>query len=94
MKKIGIVTVGAVTLCWAMYEVSSDNTNTVTHNEASQKVTFKNFSSTAKNEKLAPQILLAQTNSLNSAQFANTILTRLKKIMIYLIPNILIDHLQ
>ncbi|MFY0034940.1 DUF4882 domain-containing protein, partial [Acinetobacter baumannii] len=32
MKKIGIVTVGAVTLCWAMYEVSSDNTNTVTHN--------------------------------------------------------------
>ncbi|TPT65457.1 DUF4882 family protein, partial [Acinetobacter baumannii] len=67
MKKIGIVTVGAVTLCWAMYEVSSDNTNTVTHNEASQKVTFKNFSSTAKNEKLAPQILLAQTNSLNSS---------------------------
>ncbi|PIL53873.1 DUF4882 domain-containing protein, partial [Acinetobacter baumannii] len=49
MKKIGIVTVGAVTLCWAMYEVSYDNTNTVTHNEASQKVTFKNFSSTAKN---------------------------------------------
>ncbi len=27
MKKIGIVAVGAITLCWAMYEVSSDNTN-------------------------------------------------------------------
>lgn len=67
MKRIGIVAVSAVTLCWAMYEVSSDNTNTVTHNEASQKVTSKNFSSTAKNEKLVPQILLAQTNSLNSS---------------------------
>ncbi len=29
MKKIGIVAVSAVTLCWAMYEVSSDNTNTL-----------------------------------------------------------------
>ncbi|NUF38647.1 DUF4882 family protein [Acinetobacter lactucae] len=67
MKKIGIVAVSAVTLCWAMYEVSSDNANTVTPNEASQKVTSKNFSSTAKNEKLAPQMLLAQTNSLNSS---------------------------
>ncbi len=45
MKRIGIVAVSAVTLCWAMYEVSSENTNTVTHNEASQKVTSKNFSS-------------------------------------------------
>lgn len=31
MKKIGIVTVGAVTLCWAMYEVSSDNTNSASN---------------------------------------------------------------
>ncbi|ERH69461.1 putative exported protein [Acinetobacter baumannii 532279] len=45
MKKIGIVAVGAITLYWAMYEMSFDNTNTVTHNEASQKVTSKNFSS-------------------------------------------------
>ncbi len=67
MKKIVIVAVSAITLCWAMYEVSSDNTNTVTHNEASQKVTSKNFSSTAKNEKLTSQTLLAKTNSLNSA---------------------------
>lgn len=67
MKKIGIVAVSAITLCWAMYEVSSDNTNTVTHSESSQKVASKSISSTAKNEKLAPQMLLAQTNSLNSA---------------------------
>lgn len=43
MKKIGIVAVSAVTLCWAMYEVSSDNTNTVTHSESSPKVASKNF---------------------------------------------------
>jgi hypothetical protein len=67
MKKIGIVAVSAITLCWAMYEVSSDNTNTVTHSESSQKVASKSISSTAKNEKLAPQMLLAQTNSLNSS---------------------------
>lgn len=67
MKKIGIVTVSAITLSWAMYEVSSDNTNTVTHSESSQKIASKTISSTAKNEKLAPQMLLAQTNSLNSA---------------------------
>uniref|UniRef100_UPI00300A5EBE DUF4882 family protein n=3 Tax=Moraxellaceae TaxID=468 RepID=UPI00300A5EBE len=67
MKKIGIVAVSAITLCWAMYEVSSDNTNTVTPNQASQKVASKSISSTTKNEKLAPQMLLSQTNSLNSA---------------------------
>ncbi|RJE69043.1 DUF4882 domain-containing protein [Acinetobacter sp. JS678] len=67
MKKIGIVAVSAITLCWAMYEVSSDNTSTVSRNESSQKVASKNFSSTAKNEKLAPQMLLAQTNFLNSS---------------------------
>ncbi|MFW1774010.1 DUF4882 family protein [Acinetobacter seifertii] len=67
MKKIGIVAVSAITLCWAMYEVSSDNTNTVQRNESSQTVASKNISSTTKNEKLAPQILLAQTNSLNSS---------------------------
>lgn len=67
MKRIGIVTVSAITLCWAMYEVSSDNTNTVTHSESSQKVVSKSSSSSVKNEKLAPQMLLAQTNSLNSA---------------------------
>ncbi|WP_127491817.1 DUF4882 family protein [Acinetobacter calcoaceticus] len=67
MKKIGIVAVSAVTLCWAMYEVYPDNTNTVTHNESSQKVASKNISSTTKNEKLAPQMLLTQINSLNSA---------------------------
>ncbi|WP_375038417.1 DUF4882 family protein [Acinetobacter sp. RW6] len=67
MKKIGIVAVSAITLCWAMYEVSSDNTSTVSRNESSQKVTSKNFSSTTKNEKIAPHMLLAQTNSLNSA---------------------------
>ncbi len=50
-----------------MYEVSSDNTNTVTHSESSQKVASKSISSTAKNEKLASQTLLAKTNSLNSA---------------------------
>lgn len=49
-----------------MYEVSSDNTNTVTHNEASQKSHLKLFIN-CKEWKLAPQILLAQTNSLNSA---------------------------
>ncbi|USP38732.1 DUF4882 family protein [Acinetobacter sp. XS-4] len=67
MKKIGIVAVSAITLCWAMYEVSSDNTNTVTHSESSQKAASKSISSTAKNEKLAPQMLLAQINSLNSS---------------------------
>ncbi|WP_217484436.1 DUF4882 family protein [Acinetobacter lactucae] len=67
MKKIGIVAVSAITLCWAMYEVSSDNTSTVSRNESSQKVISKNFSSTTKNEKIAPQMLLAQTNFLNSA---------------------------
>lgn len=67
MKKIGIVAVSAITLCWAMYEVSSDNTNTAPRNESNQKVASKNISSTTKNEKLAPQILLAQTNSLNSS---------------------------
>ncbi|MFV5360103.1 DUF4882 family protein [Acinetobacter oleivorans] len=67
MKKIGIVAVSAITLCWAMYEVSSDKTHTVTHNEASQKVTSKSISSTTKNQKLTPQTLLAKTNSLNSA---------------------------
>lgn len=67
MKKIGIVAVSAITLCWAMYEVYPDNTNTVTHNESSQKVASKNISSTTKNEKLAPQMLLAKTTSLNSS---------------------------
>ncbi|WP_336975844.1 DUF4882 family protein [Acinetobacter pittii] len=67
MKKIGIVAVSAVTLCWAMYEVSSDNTNTVPRNESSQKVASKSISSTTKNEKLASQTLLAQTTSLNSS---------------------------
>lgn len=67
MKKIGIFAVSAITLCWAMYEVSSDNTNTVTHSESSQKVASKKFSSTAKDEKLTSQTLLAKTNSLNSA---------------------------
>ncbi|MBJ8437784.1 DUF4882 family protein [Acinetobacter lactucae] len=62
MKKIGIVAVSAITLCWAIYEVSYNNTNTTPYNESSQKVTSKNFSSTAKNEKLAPQ-----TTSLNSS---------------------------
>ncbi|AMX19433.1 hypothetical protein IEC338SC_2303 [Acinetobacter pittii] len=67
MKKIGIVAVSAVTLCWAMYEVSSDNTTTVSQNKSSQKVASKNFSSTTNNEKLASQTLLAQTTSLNSS---------------------------
>ncbi|MCG6036227.1 DUF4882 domain-containing protein [Acinetobacter baumannii] len=67
MKKIGIVAVSAITLCWAMYEVSSDNTNSVTHNESSKKVASKSISSTTKNEKLAPQMLLAQTTALNSS---------------------------
>ncbi|WP_017389629.1 DUF4882 family protein [Acinetobacter calcoaceticus] len=67
MKKIGIVAVSAITLCWAMYEVSSDNTNTALSKETSQKVASKSISSTAKNEKLAPQMLLTQTNSLNSS---------------------------
>lgn len=67
MKRIGIVTISAITLCWAMYEVSSDNTSTVSRNESGQKVASKTISSTAKNEKLIPQTLLAQTNSLNSA---------------------------
>ncbi|MDA3453081.1 MULTISPECIES: DUF4882 family protein [Acinetobacter] len=67
MKKIGIVTLSAITLCWAIYDVYPDNTNTVTHNDSSKKAGSKNFSSTVKNEKLAPQILLAQTNSLNSS---------------------------
>lgn len=67
MKKIAIVAVSTITLCWAMYEVSSDNTNTALDNESSPKVASKKFSSTAKNEKLAPQTLLAQTTSLNSS---------------------------
>ena len=67
MKKIGIVAVSAITLCWAMYEVSFDNTSTVSRNESGQKVASKTISSTAKNEKLASQTLLAKTNSLNSA---------------------------
>jgi hypothetical protein len=67
MKKIGIVAISAITVCWAMYEVSSDNTIIVSYNESSQKVASKKFSSTAKNEKLASQTLLAQTNSLNSS---------------------------
>ncbi|OCZ52533.1 DUF4882 family protein [Acinetobacter seifertii] len=67
MKKIGIVAISAITLCWAMYEVSSVNTNTVTPNQASQKVSSKSISSTTKNEKLASQTLLAQTTSLNSS---------------------------
>jgi len=67
MKKIGIVAVSAITLCWAMYEVSSDNTHTVTHSESSKKVASKTISSATKNEKLAPQTLLAQTTSLNSS---------------------------
>lgn len=67
MKKIGIVAVSAITLCWAMYEVSSDNTSTSPLNESSKKVASKNFSSTTNNEKLASQTLLAQTTSLNSS---------------------------
>jgi len=67
MKKIGIVAVSAITLCWAMYEVSSDNTNTAPRRESNQKVASKSSSSSVKNEKLAPQMLLAQTNSFNSA---------------------------
>lgn len=67
MKKIGIVAVSAITLCWAMYEVSSDNTSTRPRNESNQKVVSKSSSSTTKNEKTAPQTLLAQTNTLNSA---------------------------
>lgn len=67
MKKIGIVAVSAITLCWAMYEVSSDNKSTRPLNESNQKVASKSSSSSVKNEKLAPQMLLAQTNSLNSA---------------------------
>ncbi|MCZ3070292.1 DUF4882 domain-containing protein [Acinetobacter baumannii] len=67
MKRIGIVAVSAVTLCWAMYEVSSDNTNIAPRSESNQKVASKNISSTTRNEKLAPQMLLAQTNSLNSS---------------------------
>ncbi|ADI90846.1 DUF4882 family protein [Acinetobacter oleivorans] len=67
MKKIGIIAVSAITLCWAMYEVSSDNTSTRPLNEANRKVASKSSSSSVKNEKLAPQMLLAQTNSLNSA---------------------------
>lgn len=50
-----------------MYEVSSDNTNTTAGNTSSQKVASKNISSNTKNEKLAPQMLLAQTNYLNSS---------------------------
>ena len=67
MKKIGIVAVSAVTLCWAIYEVSSNNTNTVTHSETSPKVASKSSALSVNNEKLVPQLLLAQTNSLNSA---------------------------
>lgn len=67
MKKIGIIAASAITLCWAMYEVSSDNTSTRPHNESNQKVVSKSSSSTTKNEKTAPQTLLAQTNTLNSS---------------------------
>ncbi|WP_216070171.1 DUF4882 family protein [Acinetobacter oleivorans] len=68
MKKIGIVAVSAITLCWAMYEVSSDNTtSTRQRNESNQKVVSKSSSSSVKNEKLASQTLLAQTNPLNSS---------------------------
>jgi hypothetical protein len=67
MKKIGIVAVSAITLCWAMYEISSDNTSTRPLNESNQKVASKSSSSSVKNEKLAPQMLLAQTNTPNSA---------------------------
>lgn len=67
MKKIGIVAVSAITLCWAMYEVSADNTNPVQRNESGQKAVTKNFSASAKNEKLAPQMLLAQTKTINSS---------------------------
>ncbi|MDS7944773.1 DUF4882 family protein [Acinetobacter sp. V110_1] len=67
MKKIGIVAVSAITLCWAMYEVSSDKTNTTLRNEPGQKVTPKKVTANTNNEKLATQMLLAQTNSLNSA---------------------------
>jgi len=67
MKKIGIVAVSAITLCWAMYEVSSDNTNPVQRNESGQKAVTKNFSASAKNEKFAPQMLLAQTKTINSS---------------------------
>lgn len=66
MKKIGIVAISAITLCWAMYEVS-DNTNTTPHNESNQKVIPKKVTANTKNEKLITQMLLAQTNSLNSA---------------------------
>ncbi|MEQ1066916.1 DUF4882 domain-containing protein [Acinetobacter sp. XH1741] len=67
MKKIGIVAVSAITLCWAMYEVSSDNTNPVQRNELGQKAVTKNFSASAKNEKFATQMLLAQTKTINSS---------------------------
>lgn len=67
MKKIAIVAVSTITLCWAMYEVSSDNTSTVSRNESSPKVVSKSSSSSVKNEKLAPQMLLAQTTSLKSS---------------------------
>ncbi|KCX89739.1 DUF4882 family protein [Acinetobacter nosocomialis] len=67
MKKIGIIAVSAVTLCWAMYEVYPDRTNTALGKETSQKIAFKNSSATTKNEKLAPQTLLAQPTSLNSS---------------------------
>lgn len=43
MKRIGIVAVSAVTLCWAMYEVSSENTNTVMRGESNQKVVSKSI---------------------------------------------------
>jgi hypothetical protein len=67
MKKIAIVAVSTITLCWAMYEVSFDNTSTVSRNESSPKVASKSSSSSVKNENLAPQMLLAQTTSLNSS---------------------------
>lgn len=67
MKKIGLVAVSTITLCWAMYEVSSDNMSTVSRNESSPKVVSKSSSSSVKNKKLAPQLLLAQTTSLNSS---------------------------
>lgn len=48
MKKIGIIAVSAITLCWAMYEVSSDNTSTRPLNEANRKVASKSSSSSVK----------------------------------------------
>ncbi|WP_427927015.1 DUF4882 family protein [Acinetobacter baumannii] len=61
MSLIGVVQI------YGSISVSSDNTNTAPRSESNQKVASKNISSTTRNEKLAPQMLLAQTNSLNSS---------------------------